>query len=70
MKLLKVCTAEIESKPEWLTPRLFCAIAYGSLGNTAKAKEMLAVYDAGKGPAYDGDASCKQMSDVLHANLK
>ena len=26
-ELLKVCTTQIESKPEWLTPRLFCGLA-------------------------------------------
>lgn len=69
-ELLKVCTAQIESNPAWLTPRLFCALAYGAMGDTAKAKEMLAIYDAGKGPAYDGDPTCKEISDFLHANLK
>jgi hypothetical protein len=69
-KLLKVCSFQIESNPDWLTPRLFCAIAYRSLGNTAKAKEMLEAYDARKGPAYDGDDNCKKISDFLHANLR
>ncbi len=69
-KLLEVCTSQIESNPEWLTPRLFCAIAYASLGNAAKAKEMIDVYDSRKGPAYDDDPLCKQVSDAIHTALK
>jgi hypothetical protein len=69
-ELLQLCTSQIKSKPEWLTPRLFCGLAYMGIGDTAKAKEMLAVYDAATGPAYEGDAACKEMSDFLHANLK
>ena len=63
-ELLEVCISQIESKPEWLTPRLFCASAYRGLGDATKAKEMLAFYDAQKGPGYDGDPDCKQLSDL------
>jgi hypothetical protein len=69
-ELLQLCTSQIESKPEWLTPRLFCALAYGAMADIAKAKDMLAIYDDRKGPAYDGDADCKTVSNFLHANLK
>ena len=69
-ELLQLCTSQIESKPEWLTPRLFCALAYVGTGDTARAKGMLEVYDAGKGPLYDEDAGCQKMSDFLHSKLK
>jgi hypothetical protein len=69
-ELLKVCTAQIVSKPEWLTPRLFCAFAYEGMGNITKAKEMLAAYDIQKGPAYDGADGCRNFSNSLHASLK
>ena len=69
-ELLQRCTSQIKAKPEWLTPRLFCALAYRAMADTAKAKEMLDVYDAEKGPAYDGDVDCKRVADFLHANLK
>ena len=69
-ELLKLCTAQIEAKPEWLTPRLLCALAYEGMGNRTEAKGMLDTYDARKGPAYDGDGFCKQVSDFAHAQLK
>ncbi len=69
-ELLKVCTTQLEAKPEWLTPRLFCALAYEGLGDNAKAKEMLDAYDGGKGPAYDGNAFCRRWSDLTHSKLK
>ncbi len=69
-ELLKVCTAQIESKPEWLTPRLFCGLAYAEMGDNVKAKEMVKAYDDGKGPAYDGDSFCRQFSDLVHSKLK
>ena len=67
LDLLKTCLAEINSKPEWLTPRLFCSLAYANTGNSAKAKEMLAEFDSRTGPAYDAE---HQISDVLHKNLQ
>lgn len=69
-ELLRVCTAQLESKPEWLTPRVFCALADEGLGNETQAKEMLDAYDGLKGPAYDEDAFCKQISDLAHSRLK
>ncbi len=66
--LLKTCLAQIRSAPEWLTPRLFCGLAYLSTGDKAKAKEMLTEFDSKTGPAYTVDA-CKQMSDYLHAQI-
>ncbi len=68
-ELLKVCTSQIESKPEWLTPRLFCAIAYARIGDKTKMKEMLDAYDSRKGPAYDDDKFCQQLSSVAHSAL-
>jgi hypothetical protein len=66
--LLKACLAQINSAPEWLTPRLFCGMAYEGLGDKVKAKEMLTEFDSRTGPSYAVDA-CKQMSDFLHTTL-
>lgn len=67
--LLKACLTQIRSAPEWLTPRLFCSLAYLGTGDRAKASEMLGEFDSRTGPAYDVDA-CKQMSDYLHGQLQ
>jgi hypothetical protein len=67
--LLKACLAQINSAPEWLTPRLFCGLAYMGIGNKTKAKEMLTEFDSRTGPAYDVDA-CHQMSVYLHGQLE
>jgi len=67
--LLKSCLAQMSSTPEWLTPRLFCGLAYLGTGDREKAKAMLAEFDSKTGPAYSVDA-CKQMSDYLHEQLK
>jgi len=66
--LLKVCLANMESKPEWLTPLLFCSLAYAQSGQIEKAKDLLARFDSRTGPAYETDA-CKQVSDLLHSRL-
>lgn len=68
-ELLDRCSAQIALTPEWLTPRLFCGIAYTALGDKVKAREMLSEYEARVGPAYDVPA-CKQMSDYLQAHTK
>jgi hypothetical protein len=67
--LLKMCVAQIHSTPEWLTPRLFCGLAYLETGDKMKAKDMLTEFDSKTGPAYKVDA-CKQISDHLHAVLQ
>jgi hypothetical protein len=67
-ELLKLCLGQIESSPEWLTPRLFCGLAYSALGDKTKAKSMMDEFDMRTGPAYDIDA-CKQMSDFLHSKF-
>jgi hypothetical protein len=67
--LLKACLTEIDSKPGWLTPRLFCALAYAGTGEKVRAKEMLTEFDAKTGPAYAVGA-CGQMSDYLHKQLQ
>jgi hypothetical protein len=63
--LLKACLGQITATPEWLTPRLFCGLAYLGAGDKIKAKEMLREFDSKTGPAYSVDA-CQQMSDHLH----
>ena len=67
--LLKACLSQIHSAPEWLTPRLFCGLAYLGTGDKIKAKEMLTEFDAKTGPAYNVDA-CQQVSDYLHRILQ
>ncbi len=65
---IKLCLSQIQSTPEWLTPRLVCAVSYLAQGSVTEAKEMLNEFDRRTGPAYDTDG-CKQMSDFLHARL-
>jgi hypothetical protein len=67
--LLKLCLSQIQSAPGWLTPRLFCSLAYLGLGDRPKAKEMLKEFDAKTGPAYDTEA-CSQASTYLHNTLQ
>ena len=67
---LNACLAQIEAKPEWLTPRLFCAGAYVDLREMAKAKQMLDYYDANVGEAYDRDPFCTNISAKLHTVIK
>lgn len=61
--------SEIESKPEWMTPRLFGSLAYLKLGETAKAKEMMKEFDSKAGPAYAVEP-CQQMANFLHSHLQ
>ena len=68
-ELLMKCLAHIKSEPEWLTPRLFCGLAYWATGEKAKASDMLAEFESKTGPAYD-DRTCKQASDFLHGVLR
>jgi hypothetical protein len=68
-ELVRVCLAQIHSAPEWLTPRLFCGLAYLGTGDKLKAKDMLKEFDSKTGPAYDVDA-CHEMSDFLHRAIQ
>jgi hypothetical protein len=68
-ELLKLCLAQIHSTPEWLSPRLFCGLAYLGTGDREKAKAMLMEFDSMTGPAYDADG-CKEVSDFLHGQLR
>jgi len=68
-ELLKVCLAQIQTTPGWLTPRLFCGLAYLGTGDKVKAKAMLVEFDSKTGPAYDVDA-CQQMSVHLRKILQ
>jgi len=68
--LLKLCAAQIQSTPEWLTPRLFCALAYLGIGDKEKARSMFAEFEVKTGPAYDDADACKQMAAFLRANLQ
>jgi hypothetical protein len=67
-ELLKKSLAEIESKPEWLTPRLFASLAYLAINDRQSAKTMLAYYDSMTGPAYN-EGACVQLSVFLHSKL-
>lgn len=67
--LLKECRGQISAKPGWLTPHLFCGLAYLATGDKAKAREMLAYFDSKTGPYYTAEP-CKQMSDILHRALQ
>jgi hypothetical protein len=67
--LLSLCAEKMKSAPEWMTPYLFCGVAYLNTGQKEKAKDLLTVYETNKGPAYEGDANCKQLLDYLRKSL-
>lgn len=39
--LIEVCEQQIGESPEWLTPYLYCAVAYANLGEKARAIDYL-----------------------------
>lgn len=53
-ELVDVCEPQIKKTPEWLTPYEFAGVAYGHLGNTPKAIELLTYVKehAGDRPEY------------------
>ena len=57
-ELLTHCLAQIQSTPQWLTPRLLCGLAYLGTGDVQNAKAMLFEFDTKIGPAYQVGA-CK-----------
>jgi hypothetical protein len=63
-ELLAACKAHIDSEPEWLTSRLFCAAAYISLGNRADAQKMFDEYNAGVGDAYNAPLCLALASEI------
>jgi hypothetical protein len=63
-KLLSECQAQMRTTPEWLTPRLFCGLAYVAVGDKTKAKQMLDEFDSKTGPAYS-EGECKRMEEYL-----
>jgi hypothetical protein len=67
--LLKLSVSQIQSRPEWLTSRLFAGVAYLNLGDGVKAKEMLKEFDSKTGPAYDAEP-CQQIAIFLHSHLQ
>jgi hypothetical protein len=67
--LLKTCLASIESAPDWLTPRLFCGLAYAHLNDNVKAQSMLNEFESKTNPSYDA-APCHDMIIILRSLLK
>jgi hypothetical protein len=68
-ELLKTCLANINSAPGWLTPRLFCGLAYAHLNDKVKAQAMLREFESKTGPPYD-TPPCRDMSVILRSLLK
>jgi hypothetical protein len=68
-RVTKAPPSRVSYAPEWLTPHLFCGMAYLGIGNRTKAKEMLTEFESRTGPAYDVDA-CHQISVYLHRALQ
>jgi hypothetical protein len=68
-ELLRICTASIESTPGWLTPRLFCGLAYSRLDEKTKAQSMLTEFEAKTGPSYDVP-DCHDLHDLLRRSLR
>lgn len=65
-ELLKECEANIKSVPEWLTPRLFCGLAYAHLNDKGKALVMLKEFESKAGPSYDSPP-CHDMTVILRS---
>ena len=66
--LLSRCERELELKPEWLTPYLFCSFAYIGLGDIGEARRVFAHYQSEAGPAYD-HKDCDQLVAELQKVL-
>jgi hypothetical protein len=66
--LLSVCTANITATPGWLTPKLFCGLAYARLDRKVEAQAMLAEFEEKTGPTYDVP-DCHDMHDLLRRAL-
>lgn len=47
------CESLTKAQPEWLTPKLFCALARKGQGDTAEANRLLGEYKRQIGPAYN-----------------
>ncbi len=67
-ELLTKCRDQISSVPDWLTPYLFCSLAYLANEDRTRAKEMLDYFDQKKGPAYEV-GTCVLISNFLHQKL-
>ncbi len=68
-QLVNKCEALLQTKPEWLSPLLFCSVGYFRLGNIAKAKQALERYDSQSGPAYD-EPHCQAIASDMRAKLQ
>ena len=62
--LLSLCNEKIKSVPAWLTPYLFCSLAYLE-SHDQKWKELFLYYEQHTGPAYEDNKNCRQVSDFL-----
>jgi hypothetical protein len=68
-QLLKACVASINSVPDWLTPRLFCGLAYAHLDEPIKARTMLKEFESRAGASYDSPP-CHDMTVILRSLVK
>jgi dipeptidyl aminopeptidase/acylaminoacyl peptidase len=68
-ELINECEANIKSVPEWLTPRLFCGLAYAHLNDKGKALVMLKEFESRAGPSYD-TPPCHDMTVILRSLVK
>lgn len=68
-ELMNACEANIKSVPEWLTPRLFCGLAYAHLNDKGKALVMLKEFESRAGPSYD-IPPCHDMTVILRSLVK
>jgi hypothetical protein len=66
--LLSVCKANITATPGWLTPKLFCGLAYARLDRKVEAQAMLTEFEEKTGPTYDVP-DCHDMHDLLRHAL-
>lgn len=67
--LLATCLANIKSAPDWLTPRLFCGLAYAHLNDKEKAQGMLKEFASKAGSSYDSPP-CHDMTTILRSLVK
>ena len=69
-ELVDLCTQEMKSAPEWLTPYLLCSLGHNTLHHNDEAKRLLVYYEQHTGPAYQDNAECKRLADHLHEVLR
>jgi hypothetical protein len=64
--ILNECMAQIKSSPDWLTPNLFCALAYGAKRDRERERFYLNEFESRKG---DGYKDCSTIESWVQRDL-